>query len=246
MSEFSNGLWDAYFQDPSPKNRDALILDYMNLVRYVASRVGQSLPQHVEQGDLVSYGTFGLIDAIERFDPERGFKFETFAISRIRGAMLDELRSMDWVPRSMRAKSRAIDTATEQLENALHRPATSAEIAQTMDISENEYLKTIGQVHVSNMVGLEDTINSTSSSTVSDMLSESDDETDAFWEMQDSLAESIEAMALRERVVLTLYYYEGHTLADIGRVLGVTESRVCQIHTKAIESLQDDLRSLSP
>lgn len=240
MSEFSSALWAAYSEDPSPANRDALILDYMNLVRYVASRVGQTLPQHVEQADLVSYGTFGLIDAIERFDPTRGFKFETFAISRIRGAMLDELRSMDWVPRSIRAKGRAIDTASELLESALHRPATSAEIAENMEVSEGDYLKMAGQVHFSNMVGIEGLLSD------ADLPADTDDQTDSFWEMQDSLARSIESMALRERIVLTLYYYEGHTLADIGRVLGVTESRVCQIHTKAIEGLQGDLRALSP
>lgn len=246
MSESNSALWLDYLGDRSSQHRDALILDYMNLVRYVASRVSQSLPQHVEQADLVSYGTFGLIDAIERFDPDRGFKFETFAISRIRGAMLDELRSMDWVPRSVRAKSRAIDNASESLEASLYRSASSAEVAQAMEIPEADFLKTVGQVYTSGIVGLEDTLNSGSATTVADMLSDQDEETDQFWEMQDTLAQSIEAMPLRERVVLTLYYYEGYTLADIGRVLGVTESRVCQIHTRAIEDLKEDLSSLSP
>lgn len=246
MSEFSSALWDNYQKDPSRTNRDALILDYMNLVRYVASKVGQGLPQNVEQSDLVSYGTFGLIDAIERFDPERGFKFETFAISRIRGAMLDELRGMDWVPRSVRAKARAVDTAAQQLEGTLRRSATSTEMASTLGVSEQQYHHTIGQVSASNMVNIDDAIQASTSLTVGDTLAERASETDMFWEMQDSLATSIEAMPLRERAVLTLYYYENYTLADIGTVLGVTESRVCQIHTKAIEHLQTELQVLGP
>lgn len=245
MSESSETLWFNYKNDPSRANRDALILDYINLVKYVASRVGQGLPQNIEQGDLVSYGTFGLIDAIERFDPDRGFKFETFAISRIRGAMLDELRGMDWVPRSVRAKARTLDAAVQDLEGSLHRTATSEEVAGRLGVPQDQYLKTAGQVSMSSMVGLDDVIQS-SSQTIGDTLSEESEETDGFWEMQDSLANSIESMEFRDRVVLTLYYYENYTLADIGTVLGVTESRVCQIHTKAIEHLQANLKMLSP
>lgn len=239
-------LWTAYQADPSRANRDALILDYMNLVRYVASRVSQGLPQNVEQADLVSYGTFGLIDAIERFDLDRGFKFETFAISRIRGAMLDELRGMDWVPRSVRAKARAVDNAAQELEGSLHRSATSTEMAENLGVTEAQYYQTVGQVSSSGVVGLEDVVRNSSSVTIGDTLADRASDTDLFWEMQESLAGSIEAMALRERVVLTLYYYENYTLADIGTVLGVTESRVCQIHTKAIEHLQDELKTLGP
>jgi RNA polymerase sigma factor FliA len=246
MSEFSSQLWENYQADPSKENRDALILDYMNLVRYVASKVGQGLPQNVEQSDLVSYGTFGLIDAIERFDLDRGFKFETFAISRIRGAMLDELRGMDWVPRSVRAKARAVDNAAQELEGSLHRNATSTEMASSLGVTERQYLQTIGQVSSSGLVGLDESVQASSSLTVGDTIADRAADTDQFWEMQDSLATSIEAMPLRERVVLTLYYYENYTLADIGTVLGVTESRVCQIHTKAIEHLQDQMQTLGP
>lgn len=246
MSEFSSQLWENYGADPNRDNRDALILDYMNLVRYVASKVGQGLPQNVEQADLVSYGTFGLIDAIERFDIDRGFKFETFAISRIRGAMLDELRGMDWVPRSVRAKARAVDNAAQELEGSLHRNATSIEMAGSLGVSERQYLQTVGQVSASGMVGLDDSVQASSSLTIGDTIADRAGDTDTFWEMQDSLASSIEAMPLRERVVLTLYYYENYTLADIGTVLGVTESRVCQIHTKAIEHLQGQMQTLGP
>lgn len=245
MSSSSSHLWSDYQQDPSQANRDALILDYLNLVRYVASKVGQGLPHNVEQSDLVSYGTFGLIDAIERFDPARGFKFETFAMSRIRGAMLDELRSMDWVPRSMRAKARAVDAASQEIEGREHRSATSAEMADSLGVTTDQYHHTIGQMSVSSVIGLDEHVSSSESLTVGDTVAQADDDTDMFWEMQDHLAGCIEEMPLRERIVLTLYYYEGFTLADIGTVLGVTESRVCQIHTKAIEDLQSDLKSIT-
>lgn len=243
MSTFNAALWTNYQADPSKANRDALILDYMNLVRYVASKVGQGLPQNVEQNDLVSYGTFGLIDAIERFDPTRGFKFETFAISRIRGAMLDELRSMDWVPRSMRAKARAVDVAAQEIEGRHHRTATSDEMASQLGVTRQQYHHTLGQMFLSGVDGLDDFVSD--SLTVGDTVAQTTEDSDLFWEMQDALAGAIESMPVRERIVLTLYYYEGFTLADIGTVLGVTESRVCQIHTKAIEQLQGDLRVLT-
>lgn len=245
MSTSSNALWLAYQEDPSQKNRDALIIDYMSLVRYVASKVGQGLPQNIEQGDLISYGTFGLIDAIERFDPARGFKFETFAIARIRGAMLDELRSMDWVPRSMRAKARAVDAAVQEIEGREHRSPTSLEMANSLGVTTDQYHHTIGQMSVGSVIGLDEKASSSESLTVGDTVAQTDDDSDLFWEMQDFLADSIERMPLRERIVLTLYYYEGFTLADIGTVLGVTESRVCQIHTKAIEDLQGDLKAIT-
>lgn len=245
MSNHTDALWAEYQADPSRENRDALILDYLNLVRYVASKVGQGLPQNVEQADLVSYGTFGLIDAIERFDPTRGFKFETFAMSRIRGAMLDELRSMDWVPRSMRAKARAIDVAAQEIEGRQHRAPTSDEMASVLGVTEDQYHHTIGQMSVSGMIGLDDFVSASDNLTIGDTVAQVNEDSDTFWDMQDALAEAIESMPVRERIVLTLYYYEGFTLADIGTVLGVTESRVCQIHTKAIEQLQVDLKILT-
>lgn len=244
--ERSAELWAAYAADRSRENRDALIVNYLSLVRYVASKLGQGLPQSVEQADLASYGTFGLIDAIERFEPERGFKFETFAISRIRGAMLDELRGMDWVPRSMRAKARLVDKAQQDLEGELRRSATSREVAESLDMSEDQYQATLGQVSLSTLVGLDETLSNSESLTVGDTLHQVRDDGEVFWEMQEVLAGAIEEMPMRERVVITLYYYEGLTLAEIGTVLGVTESRVCQIHTKAMEGLQADLHQLAP
>lgn len=242
----SDNLWDDYKESGSKEARDALILSYMNLVKYVASKVGHGLPQNVEQSDLVSYGTFGLIDAIERFEPERGFKFETFAISRIRGAMLDELRSMDWVPRSMRAKAREIDKTSQELEGQLHRAANSAEMSMALGVSQNEYTQTIGKMSMSGVVGLDDVVACSDGLTVGERVANPVDESEIYWEMQDMLSTSIVEMPIREKIVITLYYYEGLTLAEIGVVLGVTESRVCQIHTKAIEHLQSELNTLAP
>lgn len=239
-------LWAAYEQERSRDNREKLILHYMSLVRYVASRVGQGLPSSVEEDDLVSYGVFGLIDAIERFDTSLGYKFETFAISRIRGAMLDELRSMDWVPRSMRAKQRSIDRAQQELEGKLRRGATSPEMASMLDMEEDQYHKMVGQVSSSGLTSLNEQIQASESITVADTITEVEDDSDIYWEMQSDLADSIDSMPFRERIVVTLYYYEGLTLAEIGTVLGVTESRVCQIHTKAMEGLQDGIRLPTP
>src|SRR3954447_9666189 len=129
-------LWDGYRSRPSRDARDRLILHYSPLVKYVAGRVGVGLPQNVEQSDLVSYGIFGLIDAIEKFDPDRGFKFETYAIARIKGAILDELRSFDWVPRSVRAKGRAVERAFSKLEARLHRSPSEAELAEELDMTD--------------------------------------------------------------------------------------------------------------
>jgi RNA polymerase sigma factor for flagellar operon FliA len=249
MTELSDNLWASYSEDPSRDNRDALILNYMNLVKYVASKVSQGLPNTVEQADLISYGTFGLIDAIGRFEPERGFKFETFAMSRIRGAMLDEIRSIDWVPRSTRAKAKDIDRAGQELEGELRRHASPSEMAQALDMTDRQYAEAVGQVSMVKMVSIDSPVMIQATGdlgSVAETLAQPSSSTDIFWEIQDRLAESIEEMSLREKSVIALYYYEGLTLAEIGTVLGVTESRVCQIHTKAIEALQEQLRALAP
>ncbi|HZP28808.1 MAG TPA: FliA/WhiG family RNA polymerase sigma factor, partial [Acidimicrobiia bacterium] len=202
-----------------------------------------------EQADLVSYGIFGLIDAIDKFDPARGFKFETYAISRIKGAIIDELRSIDWVPRSIRAKARAIERAYSKLENELRRSPGDAEVAAELGVTEEELNSTLSQISFVGLVALDELLaagNSSSadkggSATVGDTIADrAHDPVEAFEtdEMKHLLADAINRMPDRERLVLTLYYYEGLTLAEIGSVLGVTESRVCQIHTKAILQLR--------
>jgi RNA polymerase sigma factor for flagellar operon FliA len=243
-------LWDEYKTTSSHDTRERLILHYSPLVKFVAGRVASGLPQNIEQTDLVSYGIFGLIDAIDKFDPGRGFKFETYAISRIKGAIIDELRSIDWVPRSVRAKARAVERAYSKLENELRRTPDDREVAAELDMTEAELNHLLSQVSFTGLVALDELLGRQQNSegqgaaTVGDTIADRNhDPVEAFevGEMKHLLADAINRMPDRERLVLTLYYYEGLTLAEIGELLGVTESRVCQIHTKAILQLRGRL-----
>lgn len=245
-------LWDEYKDDATHEARERLILHYSPLVKFVAGRVASGLPQSIEQSDLVSYGIFGLIDAIDKFDPARGFKFETYAISRIKGAIIDELRSIDWVPRSIRAKARAVERAYSKLENELKRSPDDKEVAAELDLGEEELNHVLSQVSFTGLVALDELLGRQQgaggegggSATVGDTIADrAHDPVEAFEtdEMKHLLADAINRMPDRERLVLTLYYYEGLTLAEVGGVLGVTESRVCQIHTKAILQLRGRL-----
>ncbi len=242
-------LWDQYKTTASRDARDRLILHYSPLVKFVAGRVAAGLPQNIEQSDLVSYGMFGLIDAIDKFDLSRGFKFETYAISRIKGAIIDELRSIDWVPRSVRAKARSIERAYSKLENELKRTPDDKEVAVELGLTETELANTMSQISFVGIVALDELLGGGSDrgggSTVGDTIADTANDPVAKFESQEMrsvLADAINRMPDRERLVLTLYYYEGLTLAEIGSVLGVTESRVCQIHTKAIFQLRGRLQ----
>ncbi|MCC6225950.1 MAG: RNA polymerase sigma factor WhiG [Microthrixaceae bacterium] len=244
-------LWDRYKNDGSTDVRDALILHYSPLVKYVASRVAVGLPQNVEQADLVSYGMFGLIDAIDKFEPGRGFKFETYAISRIKGAILDELRSIDWVPRSVRAKVRAIEKAFSKLEARFHRNPTDEELTAELGWTDQQYQQTLSQISTIGLAALDEILvvggDRGETLTLGDTLSDgSHGPMGAFEvaELRQLLAQAINTMAEREKIVLTLYYYENLTLQEIGKVLSVTESRVCQIHTKAVLQLRHRLAGL--
>ena len=240
-------LWDTYRSAPTREARDRLIIHYSPLVKYVAGRVAVGLPQNVEQSDLVSYGIFGLIDAIEKFDPGRGFKFETYAISRIKGAILDELRSIDWVPRSVRAKGRAVERAFSKLEAQLKRSPTEAELAAELDMTDAQLQTVLGQLSLTGMAALDEMLGDRSdAATLGDTIPDRGDGPGALLEMSElrgQLAEAIERMPEREKVVLTLYYFENLTLAQIGEVLGVTESRVSQIHTKSVLQLRSRLQA---
>ena len=239
-----DALWARYKATQGRNARDQLILHYSPLVKYVAGRVGVGLPQNVDQADLVSYGIFGLIDAIEKFDPERGFKFETYAISRIKGSILDELRSIDWVPRSVRAKARSLENAYAKLEAKLHRAPTDGELAEALDLSEAQLQQLLSQVSFVGMAALDEMLaggDRGESVTLGDTIADSGRgpmSTSESEETRQLLAETINRMPDREKLVLTLYYYEALTLAEIGEVLSVTESRVCQIHTKAVLQLR--------
>ncbi len=237
-------VWTAYKDSGERALRDQLILHYSPLVKYVAGRVAVGLPQNVEQGDLVSYGIFGLIDAIEKFDVERGFKFETYAITRVKGAILDGLRSVDWVPRSVRAKARRIEQAYAKLEASLHRTPSDAELAEELGVDDEQLQAMLGQISFVGIVALDEMLSvgeRSDSSSLGDMVADVGPGPAAVYELQEMrhlLAEAIGPMPDREKKVLTLYYYEGLTLAQIGEVIGVTESRVCQIHTKSVLQLR--------
>jgi RNA polymerase sigma factor for flagellar operon FliA len=239
-------LWTQYKETGEQAQRDALIVHYSPLVKYVAGRVAVGLPQNVDQADLVSYGIFGLIDAIEKFDLGRGYKFETYAISRIKGAIIDELRSIDWVPRSVRSKARSLEKAYSKLESQLHRTPTDAELAAEMGISDTQLQTTFSQISFIGLVALDEMLGGERSGgeggmTLGDTIADTGEGPVAAYEVEEMrqiLANAINDMPEREKIVLTLYYYEGLTLAEIGEVLGVTESRVCQIHTKSVIHLR--------
>lgn len=240
-------LWLLYREEPTRDRRDRLILHYSPLVKYVAGRVSAGLPQSVEQADLVSYGIFGLIDAIEKFDPGRGFKFETYAMSRIKGAILDELRSIDWVPRSVRAKGRAVERAFSKLEATLHRSPTEAELAEELGFTDAQLQQVLRQLSLTGIAALDEMLGDRGeSTTLGDTIADRSEGPGALLElseMRSQLAEAIEKMPEREKIVLTLYYFESLTLAQIGEVLGVTESRVSQIHTKAVLQLRSRMQA---
>ncbi|MDX6592278.1 MAG: polymerase sigma factor FliA [Gaiellales bacterium] len=243
-------LWREFKGSGDASLRERLILHYSPLVKYVAGRVGVGLPPNIEQADLVSYGIFGLIDAIEKFDLARAIKFETYAISRIKGAIIDELRSMDWVPRSVRSRAREIERAIAELENRFHRPPTDEEIAAKLGISEEEFQDNLTQISRSSVAALDEmwTISSSGGDTVSliDTLQDPNADDPSLemtrTEVREALASAIGKLPERERTVITLYYYEELTLREIGEVLGVTESRVSQLHTKAVLRLKAKLQ----
>ncbi len=242
-------LWEEFKQSEvsgaRESARERLILHYAPLVKYVASRVATGLPASVDQADLVSYGMFGLIDALEKFDPARGNKFETYAIPRIKGAIIDELRAMDWVPRSVRFKAREIEKAYSDLESIHKRAPTEKEVAARLGVTLRELHDVINQISFVQVLQLDEilSVGSDRGEQVSllDTLADRGTDPTTGLEGQETrglLAAAINSLSEREKIVVTLYYFEGLTLAEIGDILGVTESRVCQIHTKAVGQLR--------
>ena len=243
--EDTQSLWLEYTRTRDRAIRDRLILTYAPLVKFVAGRLGSGLPAHVDEGDLVSYGLLGLIGAIERFDPEREIKFETYAIARIKGAIIDELRALDWVPRSVRSRAREIERAIGELERRLHRAPTDEEIAAKLGIAVADLEESLMEISRSSIAALDElwTVSAGGDQialidTIEDTLGPEPQTALAQTEMREALGESIARLPEREKLVVTLYYYEELTLREIGEVLGVTESRVSQLHTKAILRLK--------
>jgi RNA polymerase sigma factor for flagellar operon FliA len=242
-------LWREFKDSGDQRLRERLILHYSPLVKYVAGRVGVGLPPNIEQADLVSYGIFGLIDAIEKFDISRAIKFETYAISRIKGAIIDELRAIDWIPRSVRYKAREVEKAYAALEGRLHRTPTEAEVAAELGISLDDLHTIFSQVSFVNVIALDELLNvggerGDKMSLVDTLEDTKAEDPVAAFETEETkylLARAINTLPEREKIVVTLYYYEGLTLAEIGKVLGATESRICQMHTKAVLQLRGKL-----
>ena len=244
-------LWRRCKEEEDERARERLVVAYSPLVKYVAGRMAAGLPSHVEESDLISYGLIGLIGAIERYDLDRDIKFETFAVSRIKGAIIDELRSLDWVPRSVRSKARDVERAHTALENQLQRSPTEEEMAVKLGVEVEDFRNTLLEIANSSVLALDDlwTIADAEGGQISLLDTIRDpravdpqEEIDTV-ELKDRLADAIESLPDRERLVIALYYYENLTLREIGEVLGVTESRVSQLHTKAVLGLRSRLAS---
>lgn len=236
-------LWRAYGERRSSALRDRLVLHYAPLVKYVAGRVGTGLPAHVDVGDLVQSGIFGLVDAIDRFEPERGLKFETYAMQRIRGAIFDDLRAQDWVPRSVRSRAREVERALERLEGRLQRTATDVEVAEELGVSVPDLRDLYAQLQLTSVAALDELVAvGRGDASLAEMLpDDSVPDPGAVLDGAESrrlLAQAVSQLVERDRIVVTLYYFENLTLAEIGKVLGVTESRVCQLHTRAMLRLR--------
>jgi len=246
---YINDIWRSYLRDQNPRDREKLVLNYLGLVKYVASRLSAGLPDFVDQDDLVGAGMMGLMKAVESFDPAKEVKFETYALPRIRGSMLDELRSLDWFPRSVRRKARQVNNATQELEGSLGRNPTDGELARHLNLDLEDFYRLVGEISRSNLLSLEDEVLTRQDgtyTTIREMLPDSSyqhaDDALAEKEIKAILVDTLRGLPERERLVLSLYYFEELTLAEIGEALGVTESRICQIHGKAVQRLRTRVR----
>lgn len=234
-------LWDAYRQKKTQETREQLIIEYAQLVKLVAGRLSMYLGHNVEYDDLVSYGIFGLIDAIDKFDLEKNVKFETYASLRIRGAILDQIRKMDWIPRSVRQRQRKIDEAMKQIEMRTGKTASDEELAKQLGLTDEELFSWQTQLKVTNVVSLNefeengpepmiDSAHPVRFSQPEEVVEEA--------ELKEKLAESLELLTEKERRVIELYYYEDMTLKEISKILEVSESRISQLHTKALNKMR--------
>jgi RNA polymerase sigma factor FliA len=250
MAIQADELWDAYIADRSPKNKEAILITYLPVVKQVASRMKMSLPRSVNLNDLVGSGILGLINSVENFNPELGFKFETYAVPRIRGAILDGLRDFDWVPRSIRSKEKLLDNAITRLEHKHGRIPTDEEISTDLDLTLSEYHKLVDDVSATSMLSFDRPISSDQdqSSTLYDLVADksNDNPLDLMErkEIKRLVIELINKLPEQEKLVIALYYYEELTLKEIGKVLDISESRVSQIHTKIILSMKSHIRRL--
>lgn len=237
-------LWEKYSQNKSSEIREQLILEYAPLVKLVAGRLSMYLGYTVEYDDLVSYGIFGLIDAIDKFDRLKDVKFETYASLRIRGAILDQIRKMDWIPRTVRQRQRELDRAMHEVEIETGHPATDEELALKLNITEDELLEWQSQLKVTNVVSLNEFMESGAEVPNEKNLAshfEGPEEVVDKQELKEKLAESLEVLTEKEKKVILLYYYEELTLKEISYALEVSESRVSQLHTRALQKMREKL-----
>ena len=244
-------LWELYRKNQDPKIRDMFVKQYAPLVKYVAGKVAVGMPHNVDFDDLVGFGVFGLIDAINKYDPDKHVKFKTYAVTRIRGAIFDELRSIDWVPRSVRQKSREVEDTVHRLEASLGRSATDKEIAAELGMSESDFQKTMMKISGTSILSLNDvwytSEENDSISIVDSIESPQSLNPDTIVEKEEIkrvIVQAIDELPEKEKKVLVLYYYEDLTLKEIGKVLEVTESRISQLHTKAIIRLRSKLTNI--
>lgn len=245
-----NTLLKKYKEEPSKltaQQKDKLILEYAPLIKFIAQKIAVRLPSNIELDDLISSGVIGLMDAIEKYDPSRDNKFKTYAEFRIRGAILDELRAQDWVPRSVRDKAKMLDRATLELESTLGRSANEEEVAQKLGISMDEYFDLLNQVRPISVLSIDDaaTFSNVDKKSILNIL-EGCKLNNPLTQLnlksvKEVVAKAIEDLPERQRLVLSLYYYEDLNLKEIGKILRVTESRVSQLHAQAISRLRAKL-----
>lgn len=238
-------LWEQYISKPTPELRDKLITEYVPLVKIVAGRLSMYLGYNVDYDDLVSYGFFGLIDAVDKFDATKDVKFETYASLRIRGSILDQIRKMDWIPRTVRQRQRKMDEAIKAIEMRTGHAASDEEIANELGLSSDEYADWQGQVKVTNVISLNEFVETSGTEPVSDAYRNSQfiqpEDNIAQEELTQKLDEALKSLTEKENQVILLYYYEEMTLKEIAAILSVTESRVSQLHTKALGKMRKTL-----
>lgn len=237
-------LWAAYSKKRDPATREELIMEYVPLVKVVSGRLSMYLGYTVEYDDLVSYGIFGLIDAIDKFDYGKGIKFETYASLRIRGSILDQIRKMDWIPRSVRQKQKQMEQAITKIESEENRVATDEEVARELNISIDEYFNWQGQTKITNIASIDEFVEQGIEVRAFDSARNAQNEPDRVYEQEEIkelVAGSLEKLTEKERMVVVLYYYEELTLKEISKVLEVSESRVSQLHTKALQKMKQVL-----
>ncbi|QNU68411.1 FliA/WhiG family RNA polymerase sigma factor [Ruminiclostridium herbifermentans] len=240
----NNQLWKQYTKTRDPALKDELIVQYAYLIKYVAGRLSIYFGSNVEFDDLVGYGAFGLIDAIEKFDISKGVKFETYASVRIRGSIIDSIRDLDWVPRSLRQKNKELEKVYAEIENEVGHSATDKEVADKLGISMEEFYKLLNDVNVSSMMSLEEFMEQNYERGLEIVSDSTDDKPEAALEsveIKEILIDAIDKLPEKEKAVITFYYFEELTLKEISAIMNVTESRISQLHTKALLRMRGKL-----